>query len=437
MKIITSLTFLITVIMAQCLQAQDTTAMKSTTFQVSFVTPLGTNGIHSGMITNEISLNLLAGYAGGLNGVEFSGLGSVLKGDMTGVQFSGLGSIVVKETNGVQFSGLFNFGQGKVKAAQFAGLVNAGISDVNATQFAGLANINTGKMKGCQVSGLANINNGTMKGFQATGLANINTGKMKGFQASGLANINPDTMKGVQLTGLVNYARGFKVSQVSGFANIVSGNNKGFHLAGFVNINSGRLSGTQVAGLLNYTGKLNGVQVGVFNVVDSLENGVPIGFLSFVKNGFTALEIGSTETLYGVVSFKTGTKKFYNILSAGGGYREGYSLFAWGYGLGAIIPLSRTTGLSIDGICYQVNEGEWFTQRLNLLNKINIAASWQIAPHFSIFGGLSWNVTVSDITDEYGDPVAPHIAPYAIFDEVYDDHLNVKMYPGISAGIKL
>jgi hypothetical protein len=399
----------------------DPTYMKSRAFQIGFVTPLGSNGINSGSISNNVSVNLLAGYAGGIDGVEFSGLGSVLKGNMTGAQFAGLGNIVLRETKGAQFSGLFSIGLGKTKAAQFSGLLNIGLDTIKAAQFAGLLNMGMDEVKGAQFAGLANIN----------------TGKTKGFQASGFTNINTDTTIGLQITGAVNYAHGNKVSQVGGFVNITEGDNKGFQLAGFMNINTCRHSGTQVAGFLNYAKKLKGVQIGVFNYVDSLENGTPVGFLSFVKNGYSTFEIGSTETLYGVMSFKTGTKKFYNILSVGGGYREGFSLFAWGYGLGAFIPVSNKIGLSIDGICYQVNEGEWFTKRLNLLNKLNLNVSWLIAKHLSVYGGLSWNVTVSDITDDYGDPVDAHIAPFSLFNEIYEDHLEVKMYPGISAGIRL
>lgn len=370
---ITQLIIAIAITLPLFLHAQDSVKMTTRTFQLGFIIPLGSNGLNSGNITNKFSINLLAGYAGGVDGVEFSGLGSVIRQDMNGAQFAGLGNIVLHDAKGAQFAGLLN----------------------------------------------------------------MNSGKFKGFQTSGLANINTDTTKGFQAAGLVNYAPGYKVSQLSGLANITTGHNKGFQLAGLANIHTGRLKGTQVAGLFNYADKLSGVQIGVFNCVDSLEKGVPIGFLSFVKNGYIAFEVGATETLYGVMSFKTGTRQFYNILSVGGGSRNGYSLFAWGYGLGAFIPVGTKAGISIDGICYQVNEGEWFTERFNLLNKLNLTGSWRLANHLSVFAGISWNVTVSDITDVYGDLVTPNITPWHVFDETYDGHVNVQMYPGFSAGIRL
>jgi hypothetical protein len=313
-------------LLPEILFAQDSIQMKTRSFQIGFVTPLGTNGVNSWNVTNKFSINMLAGYAGGVDGAEFSGLVSVLRNDMVGAQFSGLGNVVLNRTRGAQFSGLFNIGTGDIRGAQFAGLLN---------------------------------------------------------------------------------------------------------------VSAKRFTGAQISGLINYSNKLRGVQIGVFNFIDSLEQGVPIGFLSFVKNGYSTLEIGATETLYGVVSFKTGARQFYNILSVGGGSHDGLSLFAWGYGFGTFIPIGKKAGIALDGICYQVNEGEWFTNRLNLLNKINLTGSWKVASHLSFFAGLSWNVTVADITDEYGDEVVSHIAPWSVFDETYNGYINIKMYPGFSAGIRL
>jgi len=339
------------------LSAAEADSIKTRAVQFSFITPVGTNGLSSWNYTNAFSVNLLAGYAGGVRGAEFSGLFSLIRNDVRGVQFSGLGNLVLGKTEGAQFSGLFNVNLGEVKAWQF------------------------------------------------NGLAGVTTGSYKGAQFSGLAGVISDS-----LTGL----------QVSGFSNIVPGKIRGFQLGGF----------------FNYAGRLQGVQIAPFNVVDSLEKGVPLGFLSFVGNGYRAVELSASESLFGILSFKTGVKKFYNILSVGTGYRQDFSLFAWGYGLGGFVTFSEKWGLSVDGLCYQVNEGAWFTDRLNLLNKLNFNASWKFAPHFEVFGGISWNVVVADVTDEYGDPAESHIAPWQVFDETYNGHINVKMYPGINAGVR-
>ncbi|MBE0646332.1 MAG: hypothetical protein IH596_00960 [Bacteroidales bacterium] len=343
MNLIKTLGTSILLIASLALSAQEADSSKSQTraFQLSFVTPLGTNGLNSWNTTNKFSLNILTGYAGGLDGAEFTGLVSVLKSDMRGAQFAGLGHVVL------------------------------------------------GEAKGLQCAGFTNITVGNNSGLQITGFGNVNTKDMKGLQ-----------------------------------------------IAGATNINAGHLKGTQISGLFNFARKLNGVQIAPFNYVDSLERGVPIGVLSFVRNGYTGIEFAATETMYGVFSFKTGVRKFYNILSVGAAYRDNRIVWGWGYGLGGMIPLAEKWDLSIEGLCYQMNEGEWFTNRLNLLNKLQVAASWKLSKTVSLFGGLSWNVTVSDITDEYGDPVTPHIAPWSVYDETYD-HINIQMYPGVTAGIRL
>jgi len=400
--------------------ASDSTQPVTRAFQFSFVTPLGTNGLNSWEITNRFSINLLASYAGGLNGVEFTGLVSLLKSDMRGAQFAGLGHLVLGETKGVQFSGLFNVGMKQAHAWQFAGFINLVTHDTKGLQCAGFTNIVTDSLSGVQFSGFGNIATKRVKGFQASGFGNYAKGG-KVTQMSGFTNITIGTNAGMQITG---------------FGNINTRDMKGVQIAGATNINTGHLKGMQISGLFNFSKKLKGVQIAPFNFVDSLEKGVPIGVFSFVRNGYIGVEFAATETMYGVFSFKTGVKKFYNILSVGAAYRSNMIVWGWGYGLGGMIPLAEKWDLSIEGLCYQMNEGEWFTNRLNLLNKLQAAVSWKLSEGVRLVGGLSWNVTVSDITDEYGDPVTPHIAPWSVYDETHD-HINIRMYPGITVGIRL
>jgi len=419
-KKLTSLLLIATLTMPALVHGKDSTETRTRTFQFGFVTPIGTNGTDSWNVTNKFSINLLAGYAAGVDGVEFSGLTSILKSEMNGAQFSGLGNLVLGKSRGAQFSGLFNIVLKNMQGAQAAGFIN----------------FTRGAARGIQIAGFANYAKGGIVA-QVAGFSNISTGITKGFQLAGFTNIISQQLKGVQMAGFFNYGKGEKFSQIGGFGNVVVKDLRGFQLAGFTNITTGMIKGVQISGFFNYARKLNGVQIAPFNFIDSLEKGVPIGVLSIVRNGYRAFEFSATETLYGVFSFKTGVRKFYNILSVGGGYRDKLSLFAWGYGLGTLVPISKKVDLAIEGLCYQVNEGEWFTNRVNLLNKLNFTASWKIAKHTAIFGGLSWNITVSDVTDEYGDKIEAHIAPWSVFDELYNERINVKMYPGMTIGVRL
>ena len=108
MKKIKSIILAVSLVLPGILQSQDTTALKTRTVQLGFVTPLSSNWVDSWNCTNKFSVNILGGYAGGINGAEFSTLVSVLKTDMKGAQFAGLGNIVINDVKGVQFSGLLN-----------------------------------------------------------------------------------------------------------------------------------------------------------------------------------------------------------------------------------------------------------------------------------------------------------------------------------------
>lgn len=373
---------------AKAQKEDETKEIKTRPFQLTFITPLGTNGLESWNTTNKVSINLYGGYNGGLDGCELSGFAGILKNDMKGAQIAGFGNMVMGTGKGAQISGYFNFSKGY------------------------------------------------FDGVQATGFANIITNDAKAWQLSGFSNITTKKLDGAQVTGFANYSKGNTKGQVSGFSNVNLGDLKGIQISGFANINTGNVNGVQIAGFANYTKKLKGVQIGTFNYVDSLEKGIPIGFISVVKNGYRAFEIGISETLYGITSFKTGTEKFYNIISVGASYKDDMILWGWGYGIGTMMSLKKEWDLAIELLSYHINEDEWFTEELNLHNKLQITTSKKISEKINVFGGVSWNVNVSETIDDDGNTFDSSISSWNIFDKTYDNDTNVKMYPGITAGIR-
>lgn len=342
--------------------------------QFTFVTPLGTNWTQAGSFTNDFSLNLLVGFNGGLDGVEFSGLAGLLKGDMSGVQF--------------------------------AGLVNTAGGNVRGLQAAGLVNVGGGTLNGLQLSGLTSIQGGDIRGAQISGLAGIGGNSMQGAQISGLVSVAGDTLKGIQINGL----------------------------AGIV---TGSIKGAQISGLFNYAKTLDGVQIGLFNYADTIRKGVPIGLFSIVGHGgYYAFELVAGETFYGTASFKMGVKKFYNIFSLGAAYRNEMIIWGWGAGFGTLFQLGKKVDLSVEAVCYQVNLGEWFTHGPNLLSKVNLSVGWHVARHVALVFTPSWNVTIMDMTDEYGQKTRKSFAPYWVYDKTWSNDMNLKMYPGLSVGVR-
>lgn len=109
-------------------------------FQLSLFTPLSTNGLHSALFTNKVSLNLLMGASKNETICTLGGLSNVIINDAKGVQLAGLSNYIGKDAHGFQIAGLININRGSFNGLQVAGLVNIA-KEVRGVQFAGLINI--------------------------------------------------------------------------------------------------------------------------------------------------------------------------------------------------------------------------------------------------------------------------------------------------------
>jgi hypothetical protein len=319
------------------------------------VTPLGTNGLESGRIVNHASFNLLAGYAAGLDGVEFAGFANVEKDFVRGVQFAGFANVVGGDVTAGQFAGFANVSGGVARGAQFAGFLNLTGDSVLAAQFAGFANIANGSAKGAQFAGFANITKGSALGPQGAGFANIVKGSVGG-------------------------------PQFAGFLNTATGNVHGAQFAGFANVAGRDVRGAQVAGFVNVARKVRGVQIGVVNVADSVD-GVQIGLFNFARHGYRRLELWGNEVMYANVAFKMGSKHFHNIFAVGGSADGEEYRWATGFGFGSEWNLTGRLLLNVDAIAWHVNENETWTEELNLLNQLRANLGFRLGKRTALFAG--------------------------------------------------
>ncbi|HJX70578.1 MAG TPA: hypothetical protein VJ346_01455 [Bacteroidales bacterium] len=337
-------------------QEDEETFQKRSPFQVTFVTPLGTNGISSPGILNEFSFNVLVGVNGGVDGFEFGGLVNIDNGPVDGAQVSGFGNIV------------------------------------------------TGRVEAFQLAGFANINDSYTEGFQGAGFINIVDDNADAFQIAGFANIT-GRAEGMQLSGFGNYAEKTEGLQAAGFMNI-SGKTEGAQVAGFMNV-AEKFEGLQASGFINIADKVEGVQIaGFINICDSID-GIPIAPISIVKkNGYRRFEFWSNETFYINTSFRIGVPKFHTIFTVG--YKPGYSDFNWGLGFGAGTSFAIADNHSVDleGHVYHVSSGFWRRWEYNQLNQVKLNFNYQIAGHFSLFAGPTFNILISE-SDSYAHRIAP------------------------------
>ena len=246
-----------------------------------------------------------------------------------------------------------------------------------------------------ELGGLFNINKGDVKSVQLAGLFNQVGGTVKGFQMAGLINSALDSVDAVQVAGLVNFTTGnVNGLQLAGLMNMTTANLQGTQVAGLVNYTHRDVAGAQVSGILNVARKVVGSQFGLFNYSDSIQ-GVPIGLISFVRQGYHKVEIGTDEVFPINISLRTGTRSFYNMLFAGIRPEQADSVtWAFGYGIGTSPKLGKKTFLNIELSSEQLVKGN--VAALNLVNRVYLGGDFQIGKGIGIFAGPTLNYRVYD-----------------------------------------
>lgn len=361
--------------------------------QVSLLPFLGTNTHRSNEITNKVSVNLLWGTNGGVDGLEIGGLLNSVKNDVQGVQVAGIGSLVGGEVKGTQVGGIFNINQGHTAGVQIAGMIN--ITEASAA---------------IQAAGLGNIVGGAATGVQAAGVFNITGGDAKGVQAAGLFNHSGGEVK-TQFATLFNVAKGVK--------------------------------GGQASLLFNKGKTVEGFQIGLFNFSDTI-SGLPIGLLSIVRQGYNRFELSGSELLFANAGLKLGAYSFYNIFHLGLRWDEapaGNTAMSWGlgYGLGSAITLNPRLRLNIEALAIHLNEQEAWTRELNLLNQLRFTLDFhKPGRRRSFFAGPVANLMVSRRADADSGKIGSQVfvPPYTLLDKT-GETTSTRLWVGLQAGVRL
>ena len=215
---------------------------------------------------------------------------------------------------------------------------------------AGFINTSKGKTTGAQL-GYINTSVGGIDGYQCafinvcgndlngvqTGFVNTVASKTSGAQF-GFVNISAKDVDGAQF-GFIN-AGARKVDGIqTGYVNVAADSLDGIQV-GLVNVTGKDTDGAQI-GFVNRTRKLNGFQCGFVNVADTIEAGVPLAFVSFVKKGgYRALGYYADEYSPLNFSFRIGVKSLYTSFNYSVLLNQ-ESVSSYGLGLGSIIPLSK------------------------------------------------------------------------------------------------
>lgn len=306
-------------------------------WQVTFLPPLGSNGALSGRVTNKFSLNVLAGYNGGVNGVEFGGLTNIIRTDVQGAQFGGLANIVGRNTRGAQFAGILNQ--------------------------------NFGFTEGFQAAGVYNMNMGYTRASQLAGIFNLNASELEGFQAAGIFNLNTSYTRGVQVAGVLNLAK--------------------------------EVDGGQIAGVLNVSRRVRGFQIGLINIADTCE-GVAIGIVNFIRSGLHQLEINKNDFDQYGLAYRSGTGKFYSILTLNSRLpiNDTATLISYGFSVGTRFRFTKFLHMTLDAGTQHLTYN-FRSDHLNLLNRVGLGLELRVFKGFSIFGTANINHMINDVLDPH------------------------------------
>lgn len=170
--------------------------------QISFFTPIGSNGQLSSKVSNKYSLNVVAGYHRSSEVFELGGFANVLSHHMNGVQIAGFGNYVGGNVNGLQIGGFSNHNSKNINGLGIAGFYNFIKQNTKGTLVAGFANWSQGNVYGSQIAGIMNKAK-NVQGAQIAGFMN-KANKVQGVQF-GFINIS-DTMEGVPI-GFINIVK--------------------------------------------------------------------------------------------------------------------------------------------------------------------------------------------------------------------------------------
>src|SRR5690606_29971394 len=235
-------------------------------------------------------------------------------------------------------------------------------------------------------------------------------GGFTGWQTAGGVNVSAGPATGLQTAGGLNFAEQLRGAQIS-----------------VINI-GGDVDGAQI-GVINIARRARGLQLGVINLASEME-GAPIGVVSLARNGQLHLQGFASDLALTNVALKFGSRHVYTLLTAGvqpGG--DGVRHWITGAGIGGHIPFGRFY-FDVDVLGSSLRE-EFIGGGANVLGQLRVIGGWRLADHFAVFAGATANVWT--LFDEQ-NPEKVGLLPGW---QVGSDSVQVRMWPGLIAGIEL
>lgn len=279
------------------------------------------------------------------------------------------------------------------------GLCASGEPTQNAKTYFGLGLWSTqiAKVHGVSASIASTKISKDLKGVQAAFGYTENEGNTKGVQAAFGYNKTEKDLIGVQSAFGYNSVEGDLTGVQSTFGyNKVEGKMTGVQVA-FGKNQADKVNGIQV-GVYNVAKKVKGVQLGLVNYTEDID-GMSFGLVTIVKNGIIRMELATNNDEGKSLTMKYGTRYTYSMLSIGvhkiedssNDYRNNFGL-----GLGARLDLEpfyvnfETIYLLHDDIDENKKDPDEAFDNYALW-QLRILPGVKINERFSVFAGVTFN----------------------------------------------
>ena len=272
-----------------------------------------------------------------------------------------------------------------------------GIILVSRSQRINAQNVDDSLSRNVQVSllpflGTNRLLSGSIKNDYSLNLLMGYSGGVRKLEVGGILNGVRNDVQGLQVAGVGNIVGGSVLGgQISSTFNIAGYLENGIQISSGFNIIIKESAGWQIS-LINFAHKVvqGGKQIGFINISDSTDT-VPIGLLSFVgsSNGYKRLEFSVDENQTASFSFKTGVRKFYNVLALHYNFTRKQEIFGLGYGIGRAFEIGNSWMLNTDLTANFLVEYDDLSPNVATMWKLDICFEKQIARNVAVIFGPS------------------------------------------------
>jgi hypothetical protein len=240
---------------------------------------------------------------------------------------------------------------------------------------------------------------GSIKNDYSLNLLMGYSGGVRKLEVGGILNGIRNDVQGLQVAGVGNIVGGGVIGgQISSIFNIAGYLDNGIQLSLGFNVIVRESAGWQISPL-NFAHKVveGGKQIGFINIADSTDT-VPIGFLSFVGsgNGYKRLELSVDENQTTSFSFKTGVRKFYNVVALHYNFSRKQEIVGIGYGIGRAFELRNSWMLNTDLTTNVLVEYDDLSPNVASMLKFDISFEKQIARNATVTFGPSIKYLIID-----------------------------------------